>query len=212
MNSYSSLAGFVQNRGFNQDQPAIIENYLKEMPCYIKWEDCYLSKVFKKIKLRCECYARTNDIKYAQTKDVSFNRFKMSMKTDRMYLAQFDILKACPQLGGDVLIPVYIKNIPQVCLYYGPKGVGTKLHFDYGDNIYCNIRGVKKFVLIDPKQDIIRHDHEPDWVNFASGSQDSVIKKTHYVELVEGQSLFIPKGWWHETNNVTKSLGISIMY
>lgn len=212
MKKYNSLNDFVQKNAFNQYEPSIIHNYVKEMPCYTKWDDRYLIEIFEGEKIRCESYALSNDIKKATNKHISFKSFRKKMTKHKMYMAQIEILKEYPTLANDVLIPTYIKKLPQVCLYYGPESVGTKLHYDYGDNIYCNIKGIKEFILIEPKKNIIKTDNESDWTNFAIDSIDSVITQKTEIKLYDGDSLFIPKGWWHETKNITKSLGFSIMY
>lgn len=208
---YNNLKSFISELGHTKKCPAIIKNYANVMPAYSKWNLEYLSNTFNNIQLPYEDYTHSSDIIKTKTKQTTFKNYTKIIDRNSVYLAQINILKTCNKLADDVEIPGYINKLPQVSLYFGPQNIGTSLHYDYGDNIYCNLQGQKEFILINPDQHI-KTKKNKEWKHFACDTIDCKLIKNDCITLSPGDSLFIPKGYWHQVKNITKSLGLSIMY
>jgi hypothetical protein len=101
-----------------------------------------------------------------------------------------------------------------VTLWFGPAGTITPLHHDTTNILFCQIHGRKRVVLIAPFEtrllDCARGfyselDLEQPETLRALRAQDITIQS---VDLMPGEALFIPVGWWHHV----KALDISITF
>ena len=144
---------------------------------------------------------------------------------DIVYIAQHNWLHQLPELENDFEVPelcdLFLYEALSCALihfWFGMAGTLTPLHFDKHDNFFCQIVGVKKVILV-----------SPEYNNRLSGGSSSSSNNTcslktdelktllqsipHETVLVSaGQTLFIPKGWWHQVEAVTFSISISFWF
>jgi hypothetical protein len=101
----------------------------------------------------------------------------------------------------------------QLHLWLGTKGTRSGWHFDSRDNLFFQCFGRKHVLLADPRASrnmYPRRGHhynsqvdadDPDLLAYPRYS-DAVL---YQCMLAPGDTLFIPKGWWHSLRSVTSS-------
>lgn len=101
-------------------------------------------------------------------------------------------------------------------LWVGPGGTVTPLHHDTANNLFCQVRGRKRFILIDPANaELLR-----DVLSYYSliDAEQFDVKRFPYLAQVErltvtvgpGDALFLPAGWWHHVRALSPSLSVSM--
>ena len=131
---------------------------------------------------------------------------------NKLYLAQWDILKEFPALRQDFAIRSLWKGWRKTWEYVfiGPANTVTGLHYDFPDNWFCQVRGVKEFLLFPPENTPHMHrSRKYDWgatlsdINIAKLDEQPALAadfaKTHglYARCEPGDALFVPKHTWH---------------
>ncbi len=99
---------------------------------------------------------------------------------------------------------------PLLWIFIGPHGSGTRLHYDVLDTHawLAVIQGRKRIALHPPG------DLEPAYERHRAEAIDVIRHRRdrgrwRYVELVPGDLLLIPSGWWHEVVNDGMTLGLT---
>jgi ribosomal protein L16 Arg81 hydroxylase len=138
------------------------------------------------------------------------------------YLSVFEIFQAFPDLKADVdfsLISSHkLRNL--VYAWIGPKGTITGYHADWADNVLAQVYGTKRIDLVSPTQDACMYPSakfefrtklssiEPDNCDrdrYPLFQQAQVLTTI----LHPGEMIFIPRGWWHRVESLSKSISIN---
>lgn len=184
--------------------PFLLRGIIDDWNALKSWCDpCYLSHLLGHRLVPIELGRSYLDDSWRQS-FMTFKRFMLdyvfSSQSDEIaYLAQFDLLSFAPKLASDVDIPEYcFIDLPHssnsVQLYrnfwIGMKGCNTPAHVDPYNNLFCQVVGMKRIRLFDPNS----YDPEiPTYVHL----------------LMPGESIFIPKGWWHQLESNSFNISIS---
>lgn len=144
-----------------------------------------------------------------------------SDETDRprLYLKEFDLLKAFPQLRADLRHDLLFPPgaIRSCSAWIGPAGARTGLHYDLLDNLAVQILGRKRFYLAPPGTGECgamsgKYDR---WARLSTVTAEELARARgaadapFVVELFPGDVLFVPAQWWHEVVNIDASLLLS---
>jgi hypothetical protein len=103
-----------------------------------------------------------------------------------------------------------------VYLWVGPGSTVTPLHHDTANNLFCQVRGRKRFILIDPANaELLR-----DVLSYYSLIDAERFDEQRFPYLAEidrmtvtvgpGEALFIPSGWWHHVRALSPSISVSM--
>lgn len=155
---------------------------------------------------------------------LSFDDFLESFETKGIlkYLAQHPLLEQVPSLKDDIEAPDYCftesSNEPEINAWIGPKNTISSLHTDNKFNLFCQIRGAKYFILVDPASTA----PVPTLSNLMFNSSDLDVEaevkmpESKYIlrECVvkEGDVLYIPKLYWHYVKSLSASVSISVWF
>lgn len=136
------------------------------------------------------------------------------------HLKEFDLLARFPHLRRDLrpeaLFPRW--SIVASSAWIGPARARTGLHCDRLDNVAMLVAGRKRFYLAPP--DALR---SPDdlsgkydrWATLAClsfrelATRGGDVGPLHAVDLLPGDALYVPAGWWHEVVNLEASILLS---
>lgn len=148
-----------------------------------------------------------------------------SFTADEVYLAQWYILKEFPHLRNDFAINQLWPGLRRTWEYtfIGPANTVTGLHYDFPNNWFCQVSGVKEFLFFPPDQnaflckskkydwgatlsdiDISRLDEQP--VERATFAQ----AKGLYARVETGDALFVPSKTWHAVVSLMPSISLSV--
>lgn len=144
---------------------------------------------------------------------------------DEVYLAQWHILKEFPHLRGDFAIQQLWPGLRRTWEYtfIGPANTVTGLHYDLPNNWFCQVTGVKEFLLFPPDQsqhlcrsekydwgatlseiDISRLEEQPtERVAFAKA-------QGLYARVESGDALFVPSKTWHAVVSLMPSISLAV--
>lgn len=213
----------------NFTTPLVVKGFLKDSKAYKKWDLDFFSSKYGDVKLPVIMNGGTENhqkyIKSGKTEKysyISMQEFIESiMNGKKLYinnvsrifgfhpelLDDLNLEKIEQYTGEDVKNDVHITN-----LFFGGKGTGTSLHCSYTGNFFYNIRGNKKWYLIDPKHSKYLKPLLSRTGLFAVSQLDICnAKKEDYtlniprmeVILDEGDLLFNPPWYWHAISNLS---------
>jgi lysine-specific demethylase 8 len=150
---------------------------------------------------------------------------RMDFTPDRLYLQQWDMLGALPDLRGDFPMRRLWPGLRKTWEYafIGPADTLSGLHCDFPNNWFCQVRGVKEFILFTREQtpnlsvarkydwgatlsevDIARLDQQPDVRDRFANARGL------YARVEAGDALYIPKRTWHAVVSLAPSISIGI--
>ncbi|QBE66763.1 cupin-like domain-containing protein [Pseudoduganella lutea] len=112
--------------------------------------------------------------------------------------------------------PAFFDKIGPPRFWLGPAGTVTPLHCDYDDNVFAQIWGTKRIMLVPPHHDAWLYPNEanailfgspfdpeaPDYERFPLARQATVIECI----VGPGDMLYVPAGWYHQVRSLTFSL------
>jgi lysine-specific demethylase 8 len=150
---------------------------------------------------------------------------RMDFTPDRLYLQQWNMLAALPHLRADFPMRRLWPGLRKTWEYafIGPADTLSGLHCDFPNNWFCQVRGVKEFILFTREQssymfpaskydwgatlsevDISRLDDKPQVrERFAQA-------RGLYARVEAGDALYIPKRTWHAVVSLSPSVSIGI--
>ena len=143
---------------------------------------------------------------------------------ERYYMTSWCFRRDCPELLEEVDVPEYfaedwLESLPELndmmWLFLGPEGSGMGMHQDLGHTAAWNaqITGRKRWCLAAPDQDDFLYEGEVDGFNPDLARHPLAAQAELYEGIVEaGEVLFIPGGWWHQTENLATGFAITANY
>lgn len=144
---------------------------------------------------------------------------------DKVYLAQWYILNEFPELRSDFAISQLWPGLRRTWEYtfIGPANTVTGLHYDFPNNWFCQVSGVKEFLFFPPDQneflckskkydwgatlsdiDISRLDEQP--VESAQFAKAQGL----YARVETGDALFVPSKTWHAVVSLMPSISLAV--
>lgn len=115
--------------------------------------------------------------------------------------------------------PGYFGKMGPPRFWLGPAGTVTPLHCDYDDNIFAQILGTKRIVLVPPHHDEFLYVREANPVLFGSPFDPErpdfdaypLARRAAPVECIvePGDMLYVPAGWFHQVRALAFSLSVN---
>lgn len=108
------------------------------------------------------------------------------------------------------------RHVSRSFIWYGPKGNYTPLHHDQTNNMFVQVFGRKRFLLLPPNQVPYLYNEctvfSPVDLRNIDAEKYPLAKNTTPIELVlnPGDTLFIPVGWWHQVESLDISISITM--
>jgi HEPN domain-containing protein len=131
---------------------------------------------------------------------------------------------AFPEMLEDVRLPEGIERRRlSVHLWLGPAGVTSPLHFDVAHNVFVQILGRKRFLLVDPAAAAQLDPFPPGSRHWNKSRLDlesaegaarlrAVASQTVVAEVGPGDALLLPALWWHHVETLKASLSLSFWW
>lgn len=215
---------------YNRCTPVVIPDATKQWDAHKKWSIKYLSDNFgtTAVKVDGKIYLLSDFLEMVE---------KSTEESPAPYLNEVNVLEAFPGMMKD-LVPEFIytvddrlksKLIPAklgmrhgcVELLIGGKGAHFPvLHYDgyHHQTFITQIRGDKEFYMISPDQtsNLYVEDKYTNKspVNFFNPDFKKYPLfrnvKAQMIVVKEGETIYIPSGWWHTTRLLSTSVAVSI--
>lgn len=145
---------------------------------------------------------------------------------DRVYLAQWYILKEFPRLREDFEIGKLWPGLRRTWEYtfIGPANTVTGLHYDFPNNWFCQVSGVKEFLLFPPDQSAhLCQSKKYDWGATLSDVDISRLDEQAnregarfaqarglYARVETGDALYVPSKTWHAVVALEPSISLAV--
>ena len=230
-------------------RPVVLTGIADRWPAITLWDAAYIKRTLPGAEVPVEIWRRGapgNDpadyLRNVRRETMPLGQFldlvaESGKGSCSHYLAQYPIARAAPRLLEDIEPPEKYMKTPAVlpkslaarlrldpALWIGPAGSVTTLHFDSTHNLFVQISGAKKVILIPPGQsgflyypcrdfglnlhfspvDAERPDPERH-PRFARATPREIIVRP-------GEMLFIPATWWHYLRALEPSISLNFWW
>ena len=150
---------------------------------------------------------------------------RMDFTPDRVYLQQWDMLTCLPQLRRDFPMRRLWPGLRKTWEYafIGPADTLSGLHCDFPNNWFCQVRGVKEFVMFTRDQtEHLSVARKYDWgatlseVDLSRLDDKPAVRDRFeqarglYARVEAGDALYIPSRTWHAVLALEPSISIGI--
>lgn len=115
--------------------------------------------------------------------------------------------------------PAYFDRMGPPRFWLGPAGTVTPLHCDYDDNIFAQVLGRKRIMLVPPHHEEFLYVREANPVLFGSPVDPEapdferwpLARQAVPVECIveAGELLYVPAGWYHQVRALSFSLSVN---
>ena len=205
-------------------QPTLLKNWVSEWPAIKRWEPDYLVDLAGNMEV--EVVVGEREAALASYKKVKLAEVFLTAENQTVpyYLKEYDLLKTIPELKEDL----YLKKVQRKgcvshhLVWASHRGARTGNHYDLIDNVLTQLVGIKRVTCISPafhsemyvspKHDVFArvsrvNGFSPDLKIFPLFSE---ARKAEMVfDLHPGDSLYIPRGWWHRVESLSQSISLS---
>jgi hypothetical protein len=125
----------------------------------------------------------------------------------------------------ELVVPEYCRGAPWLRskLWFGSKGTVTQMHRGAPENLYCVVRGWKRFIMFPPAETSRVYPHpllsrlpnfspvdpeQPDYARFPRFRG----LRAWVADLHDGDVLFIPRLWWHHVRTVESTIAVNFWW
>lgn len=205
-------------------KPVILRNLWKQYPAHSKWTMDYFRQIFGDIEVDLFSSTKADP---SETLSVPHARMKfreyldlIEHQTTDLRIFLFPVFKHKPELLKDFGYPDITSRYVKIpFMFFGPKNAFTRMHQDIDlSNVFLTqFAGRRRVVLFAPDQSPLLYklpfnvhstvdiDH-PDYetypaMRYAKGSEGV---------LENGDTLFIPSGYWHHIEYLEGGFGLSV--
>lgn len=149
--------------------PVHIAAGAKSWPAIKKWDDEYLKNIagdFDILAMSKSDYSKDGNKRINETSEsITLKKLldiigKGEMAPDLSYVRQTNILAKLPLLADDIKCPAYLPDSYQskdAVTWMGPVGTVAQMHWDTSDNLFAQVRGNKRFILVPPAQSALTY-------------------------------------------------------
>ncbi len=197
---------------FTPLRPLVIKDLAKTWPASKKWTPDFFKEQYgnKQVKVYDESFVAAGKHYMSKLKSISLREYIDTIMTSSQNLRMFlyNIKSEIPELVDDINFPTLVNGLSKnfVFMFFGCKGSVTQLHFDIDMShvLHTSILGRKTVYLFPYEQGKNLHRYpftcrsyvdveRPDFEQYP-GLKDA---QGYEVELEQGETLYIPSGYWH---------------
>lgn len=213
----------------NKRKPVLLKGYANNWKAKQDWGFEFLSNLEIKKPVRIEVgNVIQNKTEISRVDFKTYINLLMNSENeteqgaDKPYLSMFNIFDYVPDLLNDIDLSIFTKytKINMTGAWIGPSGTISGLHYDSTDNILTQLKGRKMLLLASPKYQkemykSKKYDHDATASSVDINNYDATkcpkfkdVEFSHVI-LEPGDTLFIPKGWWHYVKALDASISVS---
>lgn len=217
---------FLKNY-FNQHKPVVIKDFMDDWPAKEKWSTAFFREKYGDVEVPVfdENYHKPGKKYMSHVEKMPFSKYLESIENgpSSLRLFLFNILKSIPELKSDIPVPEILHGsktgIP--FLFFGGQNAKVGLHYDIdmAHVFLSQFQGVKEVILYSPEESTALY-KQP----FTTHSYLDPFKKEEIAEkypayqfakglktdLLPGETLLIPSGYWHFITYKDCSFSISM--
>ena len=215
---------------FAKSKPVVFKSAAKNWPCCHKWDLAYLkTKAGRKDVLLVDvdglsAQKTENKFEILSVEDLVSNITAGGQK----YLRFSPLVEKIPELSRDLNLG-WLKSLKSkwsigntYYLFVGGKKTVTHLHCDQPCNLFVQVYGRKKWILIPVDQSLLVYPQATQTAYFKSSAdlqnldlkKHPLVKKATRWEVIlePGDVLYIPPHVWHFVENLTDTIGVGYRF
>ncbi len=210
-------------------RPAILTGLVDDWPALRRWSLDYFDRQFGEVNAAAyplkggECDVSVNRGSALDNIPVRDSVASVARGLVDGGLALASLVDVFPDaLRDDYASPAYCANgkFPSSRLFIGPAGTLSPLHQDLPENLYVLVKGRKRLTLFAPRDYVypLRFSKMPNHAHVDPEKPDYERcpkfrdAQPYVVELVAGETLFIPSLWWHHLRNLEPSMALNFWW
>ncbi|WP_199608643.1 cupin-like domain-containing protein [Flocculibacter collagenilyticus] len=210
--------------------PVIVEGALENWAARTKWSPNYFKNQYSDIEFNAEVNLRedvpveqyASDVLRKMTIAQFIDHLQNKSRTSPCYISNKSVNRF-PNVADDIDFESLVsKKSGQYNQYIwlGSEKTKSSLHFDFFDNIMCQIYGRKKVYLVNPKDSksvyqyhdtIQKSKIDIENIDFNLYPKMKRVNVTTAI-LKPGEIIFVPKLWWHTFVALDISISINLFY
>lgn len=215
---------------FHLHKPVKLTNCIKHWPALYKWTDLnyFMSKAgYRTVPVELGNKYDNEDWSQGMFRFGDFLKEFLSSTSSCAtsgYLAQHDLFDQIPVLRKDIAIPDFCaigSGETIIKSWIGPKNTISTMHTDDKHNLLCQVMGEKLIILASPEEasNLYPYDGllnntsqiDPENLDF---QEFPLTKNVKFFKLIlkAGETLYIPKLWFHYVRSLTPSISVSFWF
>jgi hypothetical protein len=211
-------------------RPVILRGAIADWPAMQKWSLAYFKREFGNRQL--PVVREKNGLQYDARGGLHYEHIRFADYCDLVADGQphdlyitVRVHQVLPELFADIRQPVYSAGAPwaRSRFWLGAPGTKGPLHRDLPENLYAQIGGRKRFLLLDRRLTRMVHRYplysgvpnyspvdaeEPDLSRFPRFRGAPLMR----AEVEAGDLLYIPSLWWHQARSLTTSFAVNLWW
>lgn len=213
-----------------RSRPVILRGAIDDWPAMGLWSGAYFKQRFGErevpaVRVRDgSMYNSKAGLFYERVRVTDYVDMLEGPRAGELYML-FRVHEAMPELLDDIVRPAYCRGASwfRSRFWYAAPGTRGPLHRDLPQNLYAQVSGHKRFVMIDPRYTRAVHRH-----SFASGVPNyspvdaeapDLARYPRFrdaprlvAELEPGDLFYIPSLWWHQAHAVDVSISVNLWW
>jgi len=219
-----------EERYVRRSRPVILRGAIRDWPAMARWSNEYFRRRFGEREV--PVVRVKNGALYDPKTGVNYEKMRVAAYVDQLehgraadlYMV-FRVQEVMPELFEDIVRPVYCRDASwsRSRLWYASPGTKGALHRDLPENLYAQISGRKKFLLLnrDKTRLVYRYSLRSGVPNYSPVDAEvpdlERYPRFRSAELVSaeveaGDLLYIPSMWWHQARSLDTSLAINLWW
>ena len=213
-----------------RSRPVILRGAIDEWPAMKRWSPAYFKARFGEREVPAvrsregSMYDAGAGLFYERVRVADYVDMVDGPRGRDLYML-FRVHEVMPELFDDIVRPAYCRDASwfRSRFWYAPPDARGPLHRDLPENLYAQVSGHKRFVLIDRRLTRMMHRH-----SFVSGvpnyspvdAEAPDLERfprfrdapREVAELGPGDLLYIPSMWWHQAHSADVSISINLWW
>jgi cupin-like protein len=217
-------------RYIRRSRPVILRGAIHDWPAMQRWSYGYFKQRFGEREV--PVVRAKNGTLYDAAEGLHYEQIRLAEYVDGLaaggpndLYVVFRVHEVMPELFDDIVRPIYCRDAPWLRSRFWFAGPDTKgpLHRDLPNNLYAQIVGHKKFILIDRRSTrrVYRHSFFSGVPNYSPVDAEAPDLGRYpcfrdarllVAEVGPGDLLYIPSLWWHQAHSVDTSLSVNLWW
>lgn len=211
-------------------RPVILRGAIDDWPARTRWTTQYFRERFGDREVPA---VRVHDgTLYDPKGGLFYERVRVADYVDALERATkgelymlFRVHEAMPELFDDIVRPAYCRGAGWMRsrFWFAQPDTQGPLHRDIPDNLYAQVSGHKRFVLVDRglTRMVHRHSFLSGTPNYSPVNSEDPDLARHprfrgaprlVAELEPGDLFYIPRMWWHQAHSVDVSISVNLWW
>ncbi|EPG35503.1 hypothetical protein F907_02871 [Acinetobacter colistiniresistens] len=232
--SKPTFSEFIQDY-YSRNLPVILTDAIQHWPALHKWSPQYFKQTVGTQEVEVQ-FNREQDLLFERNSTQHKTKMQMNDFVDLIEQSQHSnnfYMTANNAKASHTSLAALFQDIDHFhgytdhtqvydrsFIWFGPKGTFTPLHHDLTNNVLVQIYGRKKVTLIPALQTphlyndvaVFSKIADPLQPNLVEAFPDFIHSSKIECVLNEGESLFIPLGWWHCVESLDISMSVSFTH